>query len=211
MQLINETIEQYCKEFTSPLDEVRTANELFTTTFHAHAQMHSGYVQGKVLEMFSYMLRPSRVLEIGTFTGFSALSLVKGMVPNGILHTIELREEDAETAKQYFKDAKEPRIVQHVGNALDIIPTLNEAWDLIFIDADKVGYIDYYELTLPNVKTGGIILADNVLFHGEVFQTPLKGKNAIAIDRFNRYIREDNRVEQVMLSIRDGLMVIRKL
>lgn len=211
MQLINEDIEAYCKSFTSPLDQVRLSNEVFTHEHHAHAQMHSGHLQGIVLEMLSCMIKPKRILEIGTFTGFSALSLVRGLVPNGVLHTIEVREADAHLAENFFADAGETRIICHVGNALDIIPLLREEWDLVFIDADKVSYIDYYELTLPQLKSGGFIIADNVLFHGEVLQTPLKGKNAIAIDAFNQHVKRDHRVEQVILSVRDGLMVIRKL
>ncbi len=211
MILISEAAENYCKIHTSPLDGIREANEKFTLENHPQAKMHSGHVQGKALELLSKMLQPSRILEIGTFTGFSALSLAAGLKKDGILHTLEIREQDAATATKYFEEAGETRIRLHIGDARHIIPTLNEAWDLVFIDADKVGYIDYYELTLPMVRPGGFIIADNVLFHGEVLETELKGKNAIAIDAFNKHVSADGRVEQVMLSVRDGLLLIRKL
>lgn len=212
MELINHTAEDYAKKFSSPLDNVLQEIENFTLQYHPHAQMLSGHVQGKVLQMISCMIKPVNILEIGTFTGFSALCLLKGLQPGGKLHTIELREEDAATAKKYFSKANvNNKIVLHTGDARNIIPLLKEQWDLVFIDADKTGYIDYYELTLPNVKHGGFILADNVFFHGEVLQQELKGKNAKAIQAFNEHVAKDKRVEQVMLTVRDGLLLIKKL
>ena len=211
MELINNKAEDYAKSNTTPLDEVLNEVESFTMANHPHAQMLSGHVQGKVLEMISCMIRPERILEIGTFTGFSALCLAKGLQSGGKLHTIELRTDDAETAQNNFKKAGvENKIELHVGDALELIPTINETWDLVFIDADKVNYIPYYELTLPRVKKGGWILADNVLFHGEVLEDSVKGKNAKAIQAFNEHIRKDNRVQQVLLTIRDGLLLIQK-
>jgi len=212
MEIIHHKAEEYAKQYTFPLDTVTAGNEVFTKMNHPHAQMHSGHVQGKVLEMLSRMIKPVKILEIGTFTGFSALCLLKGLQQGGLLHTIEIREDDALTAARFFENATRSEMIRlHIGDALEIIPKLNEEWDLVFIDADKPAYIDYYELTLPHLKTGGWIIADNVLFHGEVLNTEIKGKNAIAIHAFNNYILKDNRVEQVMLTVRDGLMVIRKL
>ena len=211
MDLVNPKVEQYAKLYTSSLDDVLREIEEYTLSNHAHAQMLSGHVQGKVLELFSKMIAPQRILEIGTFTGFSALCLAKGLTELGELHTIELREEDAATAKNYFsKAAMNDKIVLHVGNAMEIIPSLKETWDLVFIDADKVNYINYYELTLPSVKKGGWLLADNVLFHGDVLEQTIKGKNAKAIHEFNEYVKKDSRVQQVMLSVRDGLLLIQK-
>lgn len=211
MELINLRVENYAKQFTSSLDEVLGEIEAYTLSNHPHAQMLSGHVQGKVLELFSQMISPKRILEIGTFTGFSALCLAKGLESSGILHTLELREEDAATATAYFKKAgMEDKIELHVGDALKIIPTLTESWDLVFIDADKVNYINYYELTLPSVKKGGWLLADNVLFHGEVLEENVKGKNALAMQAFNEHIKNDDRVQQAMLTIRDGLLLIQK-
>ena len=212
MELVNHIAEEYAKRFSSPLDTILQEVEDYTLQNHPHAHMLSGHVQGKVLEMISSMIRPQRVLEIGTFTGFSALCLIKGLQPGGKLHTIELRKEDAATAGKYFAAANvNDKILLHVGDAKEIIPTLKEQWDLVFIDADKVSYIDYYELTLPAVKQGGFILADNVLFHGEVLETEIKGKNAKAIQAFNEYIANDTRVEIAMLTVRDGLLLIKKL
>ena len=211
MELVNDKAEQYAKLNTSSLDEVLIEIEEFTLANHPHAQMLSGHVQGKVLEFICSMIRPDRILEIGTFTGFSALCLAKGLQSDGILHTLELRAEDAETAANYFKKAEMGnRIKLHVGDALKIIPTLKEEWDLVFIDADKVNYINYYELTLPSVKKGGWLLADNVLFHGEVLEENITGKNAKAIQAFNEHVRNDDRVQQAMLTIRDGLLLIQK-
>jgi caffeoyl-CoA O-methyltransferase len=180
--------------------------------YHAHANMLSGHVQGSFLSMLSYMIKPRRVLEIGTFTGFSALCLAQGFAKDGILHTIEIREEDAKVSASNFKKANaEGYIILHVGDARQIISGLNEQWDIVFIDADKVSYIEYYELTLPFLKRGGFIIADNVLFHGQVLAEDVKGKNAIAIHAFNEHVKADKRTEQVILTVRDGLMLIRKL
>ena len=211
MELINTKAEQYAKHYTSALDEVLEEIETYTLANHPHAQMLSGHVQGKVLEMFSKMIAPKSILEIGTFTGFSALCLAKGLHADGKLVTLELREEDAATAKKYFtKAGMDSKIELLIGDALQIIPTLHENWDLVFIDADKVNYINYYELTLPSVKSGGWILADNVFFHGEVLEDNVKGKNAIAIHAFNEHLKNDDRIERVMLTIRDGLFLVQK-
>jgi len=210
MELVNQVAEDYAKLNTTPLDDVLQEVETFTLANHPHAQMLSGHVQGKLLEMISRMIQPGRILEIGTFTGFSALCLAKGLKEGGSLHTIELREEDAATAKKYFQQAGADNIQLHIGDAQEIIPTLKENWDLVFIDADKVNYINYYELTLPSIKKGGWILADNVLFHGEVLEEKVTGKNAIAIRAFNEHIANDERVQKVMLTVRDGLMLIQK-
>lgn len=178
---------------------------------HPQAQMLSGHVQGKLLQLISTMLQPRRILEIGTFTGYSALCLAKGLGTDGQLHTIELREADATTSQKNFNESSsKDKIYLHVGNALDIIPTLNEQWDMVFIDADKTGYIDYYKMVLPRLRSGGLILADNVLFHGEVLEDNITGKNAKAIQAFNEYVQKDESVEKVLLTVRDGLLFIVK-
>lgn len=211
MILINPAAEAYAKQYTSALDAVLQEIETGTLTNHPHAHMLSGQVQGKVLEFFSKMIAPKRILEIGTFTGFSALCLAKGLTEDGKLVTLELRTADAETARAYIaKAGMESQINVLEGDAMEIIPTLQESWDLVFIDADKVNYINYYELTLPLVKSGGWILADNVFFHGEVMEENIRGKNAKAIQAFNEHVKNDIRVEQAMLTIRDGLLLIQK-
>jgi len=210
-ELVSILAEDYAKQVSSPEDELINAVGATTIQTHQHAHMLSGHVQGKFLSIISELLKPRRILEIGTFTGYSALCLAKGLQADGVLHTIELREEDAATAKESFnKLADDKKIVLHIGDAKQIIPTLKEAWDIVFIDADKTGYIDYYELILPNVRQNGLIIADNVLFHGEVLKEPISGKNAKAIHAFNEHVKKDERVEQVLLTVRDGLLFIRK-
>lgn len=212
MELINKKAEEYATSFASPQTELLQQIENETLASHAHANMLSGHLQGNLLSMLCFMVKPSRVLEIGTFTGFSALCLSRGLATGGILHTIEIREEDAALSSKNFKKANaEDHIKIHFGDARTIIPALKEEWDIVFIDADKGSYIEYYELTLPFLKQGGFIIADNVLFHGQVLEQEIKGKNAIAIHAFNEHVKADSRTEQVIITVRDGLMLIRKL
>lgn len=211
MKMIEPLAEHYSEQHTSLLSPVQRENLEDTLANHPHSNMISGHTQGVLLSLLSKMIKPEKILEIGTFTGFSALCLSEGLVKNGKLHTIEVREEDADNAKKWFDKAGADNIVLHRGDAKDIIPTLREEWDLVFIDADKVSYIEYYELTLPTLKHGGWLIADNVLFHGEILEENIKGKNAIAIHKFNHHVAADERVQQVMLTVRDGLLLIRKL
>jgi predicted O-methyltransferase YrrM len=211
LQMINPLVEQYAHNFTSPEDEVLQKIARDTVVTHPQAHMLSGHVQGRILTFISTILQPKYVLEIGTFTGYSALCLVEGLAPDGELHTIELREEEAKVAEENFLNAKKnKRITLHHGNAVEIIPQLPHFWDLVFIDADKPGYINYYEMIVPRLSDRGIILADNVLFHGQVLQQPVKGKNAEAIEAFNKHVANDTRVTQVLLTVRDGLLMIKK-
>jgi len=211
MELINPLAEEYAALFTSPEDALLTEIHQNTIDTHAHAHMLSSRTQGKFLSFISTIIQPKFVLEIGSFTGFSALCLVQGLQNDGELHTIELREEDASIAKKNFSISQwNKKIHLHIGNALEIIPTLPFEWDLVFIDADKTGYLAYYELILPHLSERGIIIVDNVLFHGQVLEEPIKGKNAVAIHKFNEYVAHDPRTEQVLLTLRDGLMLIKK-
>ena len=206
-----QTAEQYAAEYTTPPNALLQEILDYTMAHHAAPHMISGHVQGQFLKQLSRMLAPVRMLEIGTFTGFSALCLAAGLQPGGLLYTLELRENDAATAQAYFdRSAYRENIKLVVGNAAAIIPELKETWDLVFIDADKTGYTNYYEQVLPQVRKGGFILADNVLFHGEVLNEAVKGKNAIAISAFNEQVKKDDRVEQVLLTVRDGLLLIQK-
>jgi predicted O-methyltransferase YrrM len=212
LEIINLLAEQYAERYTTKESEILHRINDETVSTHKHAHMLSGHVQGKFLEFISNILQPKYVLEIGTFTGYSAICLAKGIKRDGQLHTIEVREEDAQTAKKNFAFANMNNLITlHLGNALDIIPTLSQEWDIVFIDADKAGYIDYYELVLPRLSARGVIIADNVLFHGQVLQEPIKGKNAKAIDAFNKHVAGDARVEQLMLTLRDGLLLIKKI
>ena len=173
MELINHLAEAYAARFTSAEDELLSQVNKHTMETHAQPHMLSGHVQGCFLTILSCLLQPKKILEIGTFTGYSALCMAKGLQTGGHLHTIELREDDAATASSYFdRSVYKNNIVLHVGNANKIIPVINTLWDMVFIDADKTSYIDYYELILPIVKTNGLIIADNVLFHGQVLHEP---------------------------------------
>jgi caffeoyl-CoA O-methyltransferase len=211
LDLIHPLAEAYAKQFSSAEDEA--LKKVSEATYRSHSQPHmlSGHLQGIFLQFISKLVAPSYILEIGTYTGYSALALAKGLKPGGELHTIELRQQEADAALENFNTAgMRERIILHTGNALDIIPTLNRQWDIVFIDADKVNYTAYYRLILPSVRKGGVIIADNVLFHGEVLEDPIKGKNAKAIHAFNELVREDQSVDKLMLTIRDGLSIMIK-
>ena len=212
MHIVDPLAQAYSEKYTSTEDELLKEIADFTYGHHPKSHMLSGHIQGKFLEMISRMLQPKRILEIGTFTGYSALCLANGLAKDGILHTIELREDDAATAKNYFERSffKE-KIILHIGDALKVIGEMDETWDLIFIDADKENYTNYFNLVLPKLKTNGFILADNVLFHGQVLEEEIKGKSAKAIQAFNDFILGRTDIEKLMLPVRDGLYLIRKL
>ncbi len=211
MELIHPKAEAYAAQFSSAEDVLLKKIAEDTNEAHARPQMLSGYLQGKFLEMMSKLIQPLRILEVGTMVGYSTICLAKGLATDGMLHTIELREDDAATAKNNFiKAGLSEQIKLHIGDAQQIIAQLNETWDLVFIDADKVSYIKYYELIKPRLRCGGLIIADNVLFHGDVLQHEIKGKNAKAIHAFNEMIAADNEVEKILVTQRDGLFLIRK-
>lgn len=205
-------MQQYAEKFSSPEDPLLQEVNDFTTQYHKESVMLSGHLQGKVLEMVSFMIKPRRILEIGTFTGYSALCLAKGLTNDGQLHTIELRELDADRAKAYFNRSEyAPQIISYTGNALEIIPKMEEDWDLVFIDADKPAYIEYFNLVFPRLRKNGFILADNIFFHGQVLEENVTGKSAKGIKAFNEFINTRTDIEKVVLTIRDGLYLIRKL
>ena len=182
-----------------------------TLLSHPHAHLQSNWNQGGFLSFFSKLMAPQTILEIGTFTGFSTLCLAEGLTATGTLDTIELRAEEANAARVHFNaSAKGQQIISHIGDAKNILPTLHKHWDLVFIDADKTGYIEYVNLVLPMLSDKGVIIADNVLFHGQVFEEQITGKNALAIHAFNEYILAHKGIEKIMLTVRDGLTLIRK-
>ena len=212
MDLILPSVQVYAENYSSPEDGLIKKVADFTVKTHSEAHMLSGHLQGKLLEAVSYMIRPRRILEIGTFTGYSALCLAKGLTEDGQLHTIELREEDARRAKEFFNQSgQKEKIILHTGSALDILPALNETWDLVFIDADKPAYIEYFNLVLPKLRKNGFILADNIFFHGQVLEGEIKGKSAKGVQAFNEMIKQRSDIDKVILTIRDGLFLIRKL
>lgn len=201
----------YSDVFTTPADPLLQLILDETRTTHPKAHMLSGEVQGQFLSMLSCLKKPMCIVEIGTFTGYSALCLAKGLDPKGKLYTLENRTEDAQTADRYFKQSKFAHQIELlIGDAKELIPTLPNEIDVVFIDADKTGYIQYYEMVLPKLAKGGIIIADNVLFHGEVLAETISGKNALAIHAFNEHVKNDPRTSQVLLTVRDGMLLIQK-
>lgn len=211
MQWIEKIAEDYAEKFTTKLDS--SLQKIYDDTLinHPEAHMMSSAVQGKFLEFISSLLRPKYILEIGTFTGFSAICLAKGLQSDGELHTIELKDEDANTAwKNICMAGMQQKIHLHKGDAKEIIGQLKFIWDFVFIDADKISYITYYEEALQRLSDRGFILADNVLFHGQVLEEKIEGKSAKAIAQFNNHVLEDQRTEQVFLTVRDGLLLIKK-
>ncbi len=211
MDFIQPAANDYVEQFSDATPAYLRSMYEATKLSHPHAHLQSNWNQGGFLSFFSKLLAPTHILEIGTFTGFSTLCLAEGLNSTGNIHTIELRAEDANSARTHFDASKfGPQISSHIGDAKSILPTLNEKWDLVFIDADKTGYIDYVNLVLPMLSEKGVIIADNVLFHGQVFEENRKGKNALAIHAFNEFILAHPELEKIMLTVRDGLTLIRK-
>ncbi|MFM7671622.1 MAG: O-methyltransferase [Bacteroidota bacterium] len=209
--LIDDRIQSYMDRWVSPLPDLLQEIEEFTRRNHPEAHMLSGVQQGQFLSMISHLLRPQRILEIGTFTGFSALCLASGLTDDGELVTIELRPTDAAVAQGFFdRSPLGSRIRLLQGDARDWLPQLKESWDLVFIDADKTSYIEYFNRVLPQVRPNGFILADNIFFHGQVLDDPPRGKNAKAMVDFAEWVTNCGEVEQVPIPLRDGLMLIRK-
>jgi len=212
MEFLPVPLEQYVAEHTRPESELLRKLNRETHAKVLMPRMLSGHVQGQVLRMLSLMIRPKRILEIGTYTGYSALCLSEGLQPGGELVTIDINEELEQMVRRYFDEAgASGRIDYRVGNALDILPTLSGAFDLVFIDADKINYGTYFDLVLPLVPSGGFLIADNVLWSGKVLQPADKmDPDTKAIAAFNEKVCKDPRVEAVLFPVRDGLMVMRK-
>ncbi|PKQ70869.1 O-methyltransferase [Raineya orbicola] len=212
MELLSEAIQKYAETHTSSENAVLRELHRQTHLKVLMPRMLSGHLQGRFLAMISQMLAPQRILEIGTYTGYSALCLAEGLQENGKLITIDKNEELEDFAKKFFaKAGLEKKIEMLIGNALEIIPTLQETWDLVFIDADKLNYAKYYEMVLPQVRKGGWIIADNVLWSGKVADTKFIDKDTEALRAFNELVQNDARVENLLLPLRDGLMIARKL
>jgi predicted O-methyltransferase YrrM len=173
-------------------------------------RMLSGHLQGRFLAMMSQMIQPKSILEIGTYTGYSAICLAEGLQQGGTLHTIDINEELETLVRKYFENAGIANQVHyHIGNAIDIIPTIEGTFDLVFIDADKINYANYYDLVIDRVAKGGYIMADNVLWSGKVIEDK-KDKDTAAIDAYNKKLMADTRVETVLVPIRDGILIARK-
>lgn len=211
--LIAEELNDYAERYTTPESPVLAALSRETNEHVGRAQMLSGHLQGALLQMISHMLRPKRILEVGTFTGYSAICLAQGLPDDGHLHTIDVDEQLEPVTRKYFREAwVDQKITRHFGKAADIIPELDEHFDLVFIDADKRNYGLYYDLVFDKVPVGGFILADNVLFEGGVtLPEDQMGKTAKFMHAFNEKVSKDPRVERLLLPLRDGIMMMRKI
>lgn len=214
MEFINEEIQQYVEAHSEKESEHLAAINRDTNAHVLYPRMLSGHLQGRILSMISHMIAPAAILEIGTYTGYSALCLAEGLQADGKIVTIDVNEELEDRVRQHFsKSAYKHQIDYRIGNALDVIPTLSETFDLVFIDADKINYSKYFDLVLEKVRVGGFIIADNVLWSGKVVDDSKKSQDADtkALVAFNSYVHADKRVQNVLLPVRDGLMILRKL
>ena len=210
--LIHAAIQDYCQEHTSAEDAVLYELYRETNLKVLRPRMLSCKSQGTFLEFISRLLRPKRILEVGTYTAYATICLSKGLAEDGMIYTIEYEVELEDMIRKYLRKANiEQKTKLFIGDAMEIIPTLNEQWDLIFIDADKVNYLNYYKMLIPHLSENGILLADNVLWSGKVVED-LKpnDKDTQAILAFNQYVQNDNRVKNMILPFRDGMMIVMK-
>jgi caffeoyl-CoA O-methyltransferase len=208
---MDRNLEKYIQEHSTPEDPL--LEDLYRQTHirFVNPNMVSGNLQGRFLEMISKMIQPEIILEIGTFTGYSAICLAKGLKPGGRLITIDLNDEITAFAGSYFKKAGLSSVIEQItGNALDIIPEINLLFDLVFIDGDKREYTEYYKAVIGKVKPGGFIIADNVLWGGKALEKGTRDPQARGIVRFNEMISKESDNENIILPFRDGLMIIRK-
>ncbi|WP_186758468.1 O-methyltransferase [Echinicola salinicaeni] len=214
MEFISEQLQNYCENHTSSEDELL---QLISRETHAKVlmpRMLSGHLQGKTLELFTKMQQPKTILEIGTYTGYSAICMARGLDSDGKLITLDKNDELEDMVRGFFdKSGLASQIEYKLGNAMDIIPKLDETFDMVFIDADKKNYINYYNLVIDKVNKGGLIMADNVLWSGKVLKAPSEkiDKDTRVIMDFNDLVQADPRVENVLFPIRDGIMMARKL
>lgn len=214
MDFINSRIQDYAEKFTS--DEGEILRELREKTFSERndKSMLSGFYQGRLLAMLSKMIAPKRILEIGTYMGYSALCLAEGLTDDGKIITLDMQPETHEIAKTFWaKSDLNGKIDGRLGDATKIIPTLDETFDLVFIDADKPNYANYYDLVFPKMRIGGLIIADNVLWSGEVLNVEsgaTEDESTVALHEYNKKINADERVSNILFAVRDGLMIARK-
>lgn len=211
MDFLPVEIQKYVEDHTQPESDLLQKINRETHLQVLRPRMLSGHLQGRVLSALSKMIRPKRILEIGTYTGYATICLAEGLTDDGRIWTIEINEELKGRVEQYYADAGIAGKVNFIiGHALEIIPTLKESWDLVFIDADKENYLSYYNMALPQVRPGGFIIADNVLWSGKVIDSKVDDNDTEQIRIFNYTVNKDPRVENTLFPIRDGLMILRK-
>mgnify|MGYP001796661697 CR=1 FL=1 len=211
MEFIHPDIQQYAEDMTTAESPLLAELNRKTYLEVLYPRMLSGHLQGRMLAMFSQMIQPKRILEVGTYTGYSALCLAEGLQPGGKLITIDINAELEDMVMDYAEKAGfADRIDMRVGNAMEIVPTVEGPIDLVFLDADKSNYKNYFDLAFPNIRPGGFVLADNVLWSGDVLNAEKQDKETTGLRIFNEYIAGHDGVEQVLLPVRDGITVVRK-
>ncbi|MDC0460021.1 O-methyltransferase [Crocinitomicaceae bacterium] len=211
MNFIEERVEEYAMLHTTKESELLNKIDRETHLEVLRPRMLSGHFQGRILSMLSKMISPNRILEIGTYTGYSALCLAEGLMEDGKLYTIDINEELEDRVRQYFLESNYNQQIDFViGDALHLIPRLNESWDIVFIDADKKNYTKYFNMVVASVKSGGYIIADNVLWSGKVVEKDHVDEDTLALRVFNDTLSKDPRFEVILLPVRDGLLIARK-
>jgi caffeoyl-CoA O-methyltransferase len=211
MNFIEERVEEYSMLHTTKESELLNKIDRETHLEVLRPRMLSGHFQGRILSMLSKMISPNRILEIGTYTGYSALCLAEGLMEDGKLYTIDINEELEDRVRQYFLESNYNQQIDFViGDALHLIPRLNESWDIVFIDADKKNYTKYFNMVVASVKSGGYIIADNVLWSGKVVEKDHDDEDTLALRVFNDTLSKDPRFEVILLPVRDGLLIARK-
>jgi len=213
--MISDELFDYAEQHSTPESPLLEQLNRETNLTQIYPHMLAGHMQGLLLKFISQMIKPLRILEIGTFTGYSAINLAMGLhstpQEEGILHTIEVEPEQEDGIRNYIKEAGlEKKVILHIGEAMKIIPTLDETWDLVYIDADKSNYLNYYKLVFERVRPGGFILADNALWDGKVLDPTTRSRDTHGIIDFNEFVMKDDRVENLLVPFRDGVMVVRK-
>lgn len=211
MELLSEELSNYLENSCEPENDLLKHINRETHLKVSMPRMLSGHYQGRLLSMLSKMIAPQRILEIGTFTGYATLCLAEGLQKNGLIYTIDINEELEDMVRLNFKKSDfDPQIKYRIGDAKQIIPTLNETFDLVFIDADKKNNATYYEMIMDSVRSGGLILIDNVLWSGKVLDQEKTDQKTTFINNFNEMVSSDSRVEKLILPVRDGLFIVRK-
>ncbi len=214
MEFIDEDLLRYSEDHTSPESELLHKVNRQTHLSVLKPRMLSGHQQGRLLAMFSKMIRPQQILEIGTYTGYSALCMAEGLQAGDTLHTVDKNEELEARVRGYFNESEwGPQIRLYMGNAMEIVPTIDAVFDLVFIDADKINYTHYYDMVINKVRAGGYIIADNVLWSGKVLEKYRRklDEDTKAVIDFNQKVHDDPRVENILLPVRDGLMIAQKI